>query len=286
MSPILRQVRVGHSPDPDDAFMMWAFHAGKLDTKHIDIRLVPEDIESLNQRAESGADPLEVTALSAATYARLSTRYRLFRHGASFGDDYGPILVSRDPSLSLEAFASGEHAIATPGARTTAYATLRMALPDARCEQVPFDEILPRVQDGTFAAGLLIHEGQLTWAREGVHKLLDLGKWWAKETGGLPLPLGVNTLRTDVADGPDGALVSHLIKEAIDVALSHRADALAYAQGFGRGIPTNEADTLVGMYVNDMTQDMGARGEEALREWVRRAAKLGLVPSDADVRFV
>ena len=167
--------------------------------------------------------------------------------------------------------------IAAPGAGTTAFATLRMAMPDARCVHMPFDEILPAVQRGEVDAGLLIHEGQLTWAREGVHKALDLGVWWKQETG-LPLPLGINALRKDL--GPAlGARVNALLRAGIEAGLAHRQEALAYARGFGRGIPMADADAFVGMYVNELTRDAGARGRAAVEEWLRRAIDAKLIPA-------
>jgi 1,4-dihydroxy-6-naphthoate synthase len=268
-------VRVGHSPDPDDAFMVWALHAGRVRADDIAVELVPRDIETLNRWAVAGG-PLEVTALSAAAFARVSDRYWLLPHGASFGDDYGPIVVTRE---KLDEGSLRDVVIATPGELTTAYAALRLALPGVRCEHVPFDEILPAVKRGDFQAGLLIHEGQLTWAREGVHKALDLGVWWKQGTG-LPLPLGVNALRKDLGL-EEGARVSELLHESVEAGLRFRADALAYARQFGRGIPIDDADRFVGMYVNEMTRDMGARGEAAVHEFLRRAGEAGLLPAGA-----
>ena len=270
------RVRVGHSPDPDDAFMVWALHAGLVREDDITIELVPKDIESLNQMALRGEGP-EASALSMATFARVADTHWLLPHGASFGDGYGPIVVARE-DVDLRRVA-----IAAPGEGTTAYATLRMALPGARCVQMPFDEILPAVQQGKAEAGLLIHEGQITWQREGVRRLLDLGVWWKGETG-LPLPLGINALRKDL--GPTlGARVNRLLARSVEAGLAHRAEALEYARGFGRGLPTQDADTFVSMYVNALTRDMGERGRAAVAEWLRRAADAGLVPRGARVEM-
>jgi 1,4-dihydroxy-6-naphthoate synthase len=248
-------IRVGHSADPDDAFMAWAFEAGKVNTRGLEFELVADDIQTLNQRALT-AD-LEVTALSAGAYPAVADRYRLLPHGASFGEGYGPVVVSRD-ELSLADLRDVE--IATPGALTTASRVLRRALGDVRTRDLPFDAILDEVVSGRARAGLLIHEGQLTFAEHGLHKLLDLGSWWQDEVG-LPLPLGVVVLRKDVERQAD---VSAVIREAIDVGLANRDDAMQYAMGFGRGIDAATADEFVAMYVNDLTLDMGDRGRQAI----------------------
>ncbi len=273
------KLRVGHSPDPDDAFMVWAFHAGAVETDGFDVELVPRDIASLNERAlDIAGDALEVTALSAATYACVSDRYWLLRHGASFGDGYGPIVVARSADVN-----PSEVVIATPGESTTAVAALRMAIPGVRCRHMPFDAILPAVQRGEVDAGLLIHEGQLTYTREGVHKLLDLGVWWKDETG-LPLPLGVNTLSKSL--GPEaGARANRILRDAIETGLARRKEALEYARGFGRGIPEEEADRFVAMYVNDLTRDMGPRGVAAIETFLARASAAGLVPASSKIAF-
>jgi len=272
----VRTIRVGHSPDPDDAFMVWAFEAGRIRTDDIRIDLVPKDIESLNQMALRG-EGLEVSALSMATFARVTKDYWLLPHGASFGDGYGPIVVTKEerPLDGLR--------IATPGEGTTAFAALRMALPDAETFHLPFDEILPAVQRGEAEAGLLIHEGQLTWQREGVRKALDLGAWWKAETG-LPLPLGINALRKDLGSAL-GARVAGLLSRGIEEGLAHRAEALAYARKFGRGIPIEDADRFVAMYVNELTRDMGARGRAAVDEFLLRAGTAGVIPRGAKAEY-
>lgn len=266
---------MGHSPDPDDAFMVWALHEGVVRDEAFDVELVPRDIETLNRWAVEAA-PLEATALSAATFARVADRYWLLPHGASFGDGYGPIVVARRP---LEPSELEGLTVAAPGELTTASATLRMAAPGARLEHLPFDEILPAVKEGRFEAGLLIHEGQLTWRREGVHKALDLGAWW-KERTGLPLPLGLTALRRDVGE-EDGARLNRLLAESIRAGLKERGRALEYARGFGRGIPMEDADRFVAMYVNELTVDMGARGLAAVEEFLKRAGDAGVVPKGA-----
>ncbi len=246
-------IRVGHSADPDDAFMAWAFAAGKVPTRGLDFELVAADIQSLNDWAVEGR--LEVTALSAGAYPAVSARYVLLPHGASFGEGYGPIVVARE-QLDLRAVE-----IVTPGPLTTAARVLKLALGDGvRTRDLPFDQVLDEVTSGRAEAGLLIHEGQLTYAEHGLHKLLDLGVWWRDETG-LPLPLGVVAARRDVDRLAD---VSAVVREAIDVGLANREEAMAYAVDFGRGIDAATADEFVAMYVNDLTLDMGARGRDAL----------------------
>jgi 1,4-dihydroxy-6-naphthoate synthase len=248
-------IRVGHSADPDDAFMAWAFEVGKVETRGLQFELVAADIQTLNQWAVEGR--LEVTALSAGAYPAVADRYVLLPHGASFGEGYGPIVVSRE-ELSLDELRDLE--IVTPGALTTANRVLKRALGDVVTRDLPFDAILDEVVSGRARAGLLIHEGQLTYAEHGLHKLLDLGVWWRDETG-LPLPLGVVVARRDVERVAD---VSAVVRDAIDVGLANRDEAMRYAMGFGRGIDAATADEFVAMYVNDLTLDMGERGREAI----------------------
>ena len=248
-------IRIGHSADPDDAFMAWAFEAGILDTRGLDFELVPADIQTLNQWALEGR--LEVTALSAGAYPAVADRYLLLPHGASFGEGYGPIVVSPE-ELSLDELRKVE--IATPGALTTASRVLRRALGEVATRDLPFDAILDEVTSGRARAGLLIHEGQLTYAEHGLHKLLDLGVWWRDETG-LPLPLGVVVARRDLERPGD---VSAVIREAIDAGLANREEAMRYAMTFGRGIDAATADQFVEMYVNDLTLEMGEQGRAAL----------------------
>lgn len=270
------KLRIGHSPDPDDAFMVWAIHAGAVDARGFDVELVPKDIETLNAWAVQDAR-LEVSALSAAAFARVADKYWLLPHGASFGDGYGPIVVTRGGEAPPSPDRLAEMQIATPGELTTATAALRMALPGVMCHHMPFDDIMPAVQRGDVEAGLLIHEGQLTWTRMGVEKALDLGVWW-KEVTGLPLPLGVNTLRKDIGDDA-GRRANALLRDTVETGLKRRDEALAYAQGFGRGIPTTEADRFVAMYVNQMTIDMGQQGLTAIETFFERAIHAGLLPA-------
>jgi 1,4-dihydroxy-6-naphthoate synthase len=246
---------VGHSADPDDAFMVWALAAGKVDTRVLELEPVASDIQTLNEWALEGR--LDVTALSAGAYPAVADRYALLPHGASFGEGYGPIVVARE-QLSLDELRALE--IVTPGALTTATRVLKLALGDVRTRDLPFDQVLDEVVSGRARAGLLIHEGQLTYADSGLHKLLDLGEWWQDETG-LPLPLGVVVARRDLDRFDD---VSAVLREAIHAGLQNRSEALAYASGFGRGIDAETADEFVAMYVNDLTLDMGERGRAAV----------------------
>jgi 1,4-dihydroxy-6-naphthoate synthase len=232
--------------------MAWAIEAGKVDTRGLEFELVPSDIQTLNQWAVEGR--LEVTALSAGAYPAVAERYVLLPHGASFGEGYGPIVVAR------EKLDPREVEIVTPGALTTATRVLKRALAGVRTRDMPFDQVLDEVVSGRAEAGLLIHEGQLTYGEHGLHKLLDLGVWWQDETG-LPLPLGVVVAKRDVGRLGD---VSSVIREAIDVGLEHREEAMQYAMDFGRGIDAGTADEFVAMYVNDLTLDMGERGREAI----------------------
>jgi len=272
-------VRIGHSPDPDDAFMVWALAAGRIDTPGIDFELVPADIQTLNEWALEGR--LEVTALSAATYPVVQDRSLLLPHGASMGAGYGPIVVARR-ELSRDELRRTR--IAIPGLLTTAYLTLRMYLGgDFEYEAMPFDDILPAVVDGRIDAGLLIHEGQLTYAASGVGKCVDLGEWWLLETG-LPLPLGVNTIRRDLGAAAIET-VSNVLQEAIRMGLGERREALAYAQRFGRDLDGETVDRFVAMYVNDLTCNVGDEGRQAVRELLTRAEALGVYDAPVRVEF-
>ena len=253
------RIRVGHSADPDDAFMFWALEAARVDTRGLEFEQVVSDIQTLNEWALEAR--LEVTAISAGAYPHVADRYELLPHGASMGEGYGPVVVARE-ELDLRAVE-----IVIPGALTTAYLVLRLALGEPRVRELPFDRILDEVASGRADAGLLIHEGQLTYARAGLVKLLDLGVWWQEETG-LPLPLGVNVVRRDIDRLAD---VSAVLGEAIRAGLEHRDEALAYAERFGRGIDRETADRFVAMYVNELTTDYGERGRRAVEELFRRA---------------
>ena len=259
---MLVTIRVGHSADPDDAFMVWALVAGEVDARGLELEPVCSDIQTLNEWALEGR--LEVTALSAGAYPAVEGTYLLLPHGASFGEGYGPIVVARD-EVDLH-----EVEIVTPGPLTTAKRVLQLALgDDIRTRDVSFELVLDEVVSGRAEAGLLIHEGQLTYADSGLRKLLDLGLWWQDETG-LPLPLGLVGIRRDVERIPD---VSAVLREAIDAGLANRDQAMQYAMGFGRGIDAATADAFVAMYVNDLTLDMGERGREAVSRLLGKDAE-------------
>jgi 1,4-dihydroxy-6-naphthoate synthase len=258
------RIRVGHSADPDDAFMFWAIEAGRVPTRGLELEQVVSDIQTLNEWALEGR--LEVTAISMGAYPSVESRYVLLPHGASMGIGYGPVVVARR-ELSLEELRGAE--IVIPGRLTTAYLALRLALgtePAAR--ELRFDLILDEVASGRAEAGVVIHEGQLTYGAAGLEKVLDLGEWWTGETG-LPLPLGVNVARRDLGDRLP--VVSAVLGEAIRAGLEHRDEALAYAEQFGRGIDRETADRFVAMYVNDLTCDFGETGRAAVDELLRRS---------------
>lgn len=276
-----RTVRIGHSPDPDDAFMYYAIAKGRVDTAGYNVVQVLEDIESLNRRALAGE--LEVTALSIHAYAHLADRYALMACGASMGDGYGPIVVARDPRAGD---ALAEKTIAIPGTLTSAYLALRLYLEaDFACVVVPFDRILEVVAAGGADAGLIIHEGQLTYASHGLTKVADLGVWWFDRTGGLPLPLGGNAVRRDLGGDAMRALTT-MYRESIGFALTHRAEALDYAKAFGRGLDDETNDRFVGMYVNDLTLDYGDRGRRAIQRFLDEGARAGIVPAIDPITFV
>jgi 1,4-dihydroxy-6-naphthoate synthase len=268
---------VGHSNDPDDAFMVWGLASGCVDPRGFEFEWVPADIQTLNEWALERR--LEVTALSLATYPLVQDHYALLPHGASFGSGYGPIVVSRQ-RLSLAELARAE--IAVPGRLTTAFLVLRMAVGEFSSRELPFDRILTEVREGGVDAGLVIHEGQLTYGDAGLVKSLDLGEWWLLETG-LPLPLGVNTVRRDVGRAGD---LSAVLRESIDAALEHRDEAIDYALRFGRGLDTERASQFVAMYVNELTCEYGDEGRQAVEELLRRASELGVYDEPARVEFV
>jgi len=274
-----RTIHVAHSPDSDDAFMFYGFASGAVDTEGFDIAQVLSDIETLNRAAVTGT--YEVTAASFHAFAHLSDKYALLPHGASMGDNYGPMVVVRqDGPASLDGVT-----VAIPGLWTSAWLALQLYQPGLKYVVMPFDEILEAVRDGKVDAGLLIHEGQLTYGDEGLRLLVDLGVWWAERTGGLPLPLGGNLIRRDL--GPAMMKkVSRMLHASIAHALTHRADALAYAKTYGRGLADERIDTFVGMYVNDLTLDYGERGRTAVRRFFDEAWEKRLVPAPVNVEFV
>ena len=285
MSDDRQLIRVGHSPDPDDAFMFYALARDKIDTGGLRFTHELVDIETLNRRAFSGE--LELTAVSLHAYAHLADKYMLCTCGASMGDQYGPMVVACE-KCDLGSLA--RKTIAVPGTLTTAYLALRMCLGvDFSYVIVPFDQILDAVLAGIYGdkridAGLIIHEGQLTYAAQELELIVDTGKWWHEKTG-LPLPLGANAVRKDL--GPKViADVNRLLKESIQYGLAHREEALEYALGFGRGLDWKKADQFVGMYVNDWTLDFGPRGRQAVEELLKQGHSSGVIPKLVRPEFV
>ena len=276
-----KPIRIGHSPDPDDAFMYFGIARGRVETGGFRVEQVLEDIESLNRRAMEGE--LEVTAISVHAYAYVAHRYALMSCGASMGEGYGPIVVSRRARApeSLR-----EATVAVPGTLTSAFLALRLYLGASFPHVVvPFDRILDAVVSGEADAGLIIHEGQLTYGDLGLERVLDLGAWWADETGGLPLPLGANAVRRDLGPATMRAL-TRMYRDSIAYGLAHRAEALEYAKAFGRGLDDGRNDRFVGMYVNDRTLDYGDAGRRSIRAFLERGAAAGVVPPLGGVDFV
>jgi len=273
-------IRVGHSPDPDDAFMFHALANDCIETGRFRFTHSLVDIETLNQRAFQGE--LELTAVSLHGYAHLTDIYALCSCGASMGDNYGPIVVARDP-WSVEDLRGKK--IAVPGTLTTAFLSLKLLLGDEfEYEVHPFDELLNLVEAGRVDAGLIIHEGQLTFGDQGLHLVIDMGKWWLEETG-LPLPLGANAIRKDLGPAVMSE-VTGLLKQSIEYGLEHRQEALEYALQYGRDLDTEKADRFVGMYVNDWTLDFGERGREAVRTLLHRGYEAGVIPDRIEPEFI
>jgi 1,4-dihydroxy-6-naphthoate synthase len=277
-----RTIRVGHSPDSDDAFMFYALAESKLDTGNL--RYVHElsDIETLNRRALSGE--LEVSAVSIHAYAYLADRYALLSSGSSMGDGYGPRVVAMGPPPADPRAALAGKTVAVPGLRTTAYLALKLYQPGIVPLVVPFDRIGDAVKAGEAEAGLLIHEGQLTYADDGFELWQDLGAWWLEDTG-LPLPLGGNVVRRDL--GPEvTAQVARDLRASIEYGLAHRGAALAHASRYNRGIGEEKTDRFVGMYVNEWTVDYGGRGRKAVQMLLDRGHAAGVIPFSVQVEFV
>jgi 1,4-dihydroxy-6-naphthoate synthase len=278
-------IRVGHSPDPDDAFMFYALANDRLDTGDYEFTHELVDIETLNRRAFQAT--LELTAVSIHAYAYLHDKYVLCTCGASMGDGYGPMVVARE-SMDLDELPRRQ--IAVPGKLTSAYLALRLCLgADFPCIEVPFDEIIPAVAAGGYQgqsidAGLIIHEGQLTYAQQDLKLIVDLGVWW-KERTGLPLPLGANAIRKNLGTETIRE-VQRLLKASIEYGLSHREEALRYALRFGRDLDNRQADKFVGMYVNDWTLDYGEKGRQAVRLFLERGIQAGLITKPVTVEFV
>lgn len=274
-----KKIRVAHSPDSDDAFMFYALATRKIDTGNIEYQHVLGDIEHLNRKAIEGV--YEVSAVSFHAYAYLAENYALLSSGGSVGRNYGPVLVAPKP---LRRDRLGTKTVVVPGELTTACLVLRLFSPNIQFEVLPFDEIEQSLDRGEYDAGLLIHEGQLTYRDQGFHKVLDLGEWWMQRTG-LPLPLGGNVIRRDLGLPLMGEISKH-IAESIRYGLDNRKEAMDYALEFARGLDGSRADRFVGMYVNDMTLDYGAEGRKAIRLLLSEANKKGLIPKIGKLTFV
>jgi len=275
------RIRLAHSPDPDDAFMFYGLARGDVDAGPYEFEHILSDIQTLNDRAMRGE--YEVTAISIHAYPHVADKYILTSCGSSMGDNYGPMIVAREP-LRIDDLRG--RSIAVPGLMTTAYLTLQLLLGKDAFEPtvVMFDEIPDRVKAGDFDAGLIIHEGQLTYEQSGLHLVVDLGVWWQERTR-LPLPLGGNTIRRDL--GPEHCrAITDIIRASIQYGLDHRKEAVEYALQFGRGLDEQLADRFVGMYVNEWTLDYGERGREAVRRLLTEGAAAGLVPDPGEIEFL
>jgi len=273
-------ISLAHSPDSDDAFMFYALATNKIETGPFEFEHVLKDIQTLNEEARKGT--YDVTAISFHAYAYVADKYALLPHGASIGDNYGPIVVANE---DLDPSELSKVKIAVPGKLTSAFLALSICVPDFKYEVVPFDEIIDAVTEGRCDAGLLIHEGQLFYNNLGLHKVLDLGEWWHKYTGGLPLPMGGNVIRRDLGKEAISE-VSDLLKESIQYSLANREDALQYAMQFARDMDPALADRFVAMWVNDLTLDYGERGREAVRRLLAEGHERGIIPHAVDVQFV
>lgn len=273
------RIRLGHSPDPDDAFMFYGLASGNVDPGRYEFEHVLQDIQTLNERAMRG--DLEVTALSLHAYAYVKDRYVLTRCGGSFGLDYGPMLVG--PEV-FDIIQLPYKTVAVPGEMTTAFLLLRLIVKDPQYIVIPFDQIIPAVLEGRADAGLIIHEGQLTYAEAGLECIFDLGKWWYRSTQ-LPLPLGVNAIRRDL--GPDVCReLSAILEASIRYGLAHRHEAVEHAMQYGRDLTVDQADKFVGMYVNELTVDAGPRGLESVVALLRAGASAKVIPDALPVEFV
>jgi 1,4-dihydroxy-6-naphthoate synthase len=266
-----RKITLAHSPDADDAFMFYGLAKNRLDTGDLEFEHHLKDIQSLNVDAVN--EKYDVTAVSFGMYPNIADKYALLSSGSSIGDGYGPIVVSKEP---IDAAKLSDYLVAVPGENTSAFISLKLFCPDLKYTVMDFNEIQEAVAEGKVPAGLLIHEGQLTYHEEGLHKVIDLGEWWKKETG-LPLPMGGNAIKRSLGDDLMHR-TSKILRESIQYSLDHRSEALDYAMGFGRGLDKDRADRFVGMWVNELTVDYGERGREAVRTFLSRAAAAGLLP--------
>jgi 5,8-dihydroxy-2-naphthoate synthase len=275
-----RTISLAHSPDSDDAFMFYGLATHKLDTGDLEFKHVLQDIQTLNEEARKGT--YDVTAISFHAYAYVADKYALLPHGASIGDNYGPIVVAHN---EVDASQISKLKIAVPGTLTSAFLALSIFEPNFEYEVVPFDQIIQTVVDRKCDAGLLIHEGQLFYQTHGLHKVLDLGEWWHEHTNGLPLPMGGNAIRRGLGE-PTISEVSALLRESICFSLENREDALQYALQFARDMDPGLADRFVAMWVNELTLDYTERGREAVRRLLAEGHERGIIPHRVDVQFV
>ncbi len=279
VTPDIRTISVAHSPDSDDAFMFYGLATNKLETDGLKFEHTLKDIQTLNEDAKKGV--YDVTAISFHAYAYVSDKYALLPHGASIGDKYGPILVSKEPRKAEEI---PQMKIAVPGVLTSAFLALRIYNPDFEYVVVPFDQIIETVQNGDADAGLLIHEGQLFYKQVGLDKVLDLGEWWHEKTG-LPLPMGGNAIRRDLGEDLMRQVSKHLHRSIV-FSMENREDALAYAMQFARDMSPDLADRFVAMWVNELTLDYGARGRESVKRLLEEGHKAGIIPHRVAIDFV
>ncbi len=275
----VREISVAHSPDSDDAFMFYGLATNKVRVPGLRFTHTLTDIETLNQKARQGV--YDITAISFHAYPYIQDKYALMPCGGSVGEGYGPMIVASRPFTESEV---QKRKIAIPGKLTTAYLALELFAPGIETEVVPFDQIIPQVLEGKYEAGLIIHEGQLTYDRSGLHRIVDLGKWWQKVTG-LPLPLGGNVIRRSLGAELMSA-ASQALRDSIQYALDHREEALAYAMQFARDLDTAMADKFVGMYVNERTLDYGADGREAVRRMLEMGYKAGIIGPEPHLDWV
>jgi 1,4-dihydroxy-6-naphthoate synthase len=274
-----QRVRIGHSPDADDAFMFYSLSVGRIDTGRYRVEEVLSDIETLNRMALEGQ--LEVSAVSVHAYPFIASRYRLMPCGASLGDGYGPCVVAR---RIIDREGLREVTVAIPGALTSAALALRLYVGELRSRVMPFDRILPAVAAGEVDAGLIIHEGQLTYASQGLSLVVDLGAWWKRQTG-LPLPLGINVVRRDLGAEAGRALTS-ILRASIEYSLAHRREAVSHALPFARGLDRERADRFVGMYVNGFTVDLGSLGRRAVRAFLEAGQRAGAFERVPETDFI
>jgi 1,4-dihydroxy-6-naphthoate synthase len=275
-----REILLGHSPDSDDAFMFYALAENKIDTGGLVFKHILQDIETLNYRAALGE--LGITAVSVHAYAYVSHKYALLTAGGRLGEGYGPMVVAREP-FDLDTLR--KKTIAVPGKKTSAFLALKLCLGEFNYDVVPFDQIIPVVQHGRADAGLIIHEGQLTYNHYGLHKILDLGEWWQEQTDGLPLPLGANAIRKDLGE-PLIRQIAPLMRKTVEYALAHRQAALKHALQYARDLPTDSADRFVGMYVNDLTLNLGMKGKLSYQLFLDRGYAAGIIPHKVELEFV